>query len=113
MPNPPISCYIRAKNEERLIAEVISAALQVADEVVVIDSGSTDKTIPLSEAAGARVVPSRGSAAASRNDWANASKHGGCSISTAMKSSARLAEEIRALSLMAKSHPALSTPSNA
>jgi glycosyltransferase involved in cell wall biosynthesis len=56
--NPPISCYIRAKNEERLIAEVITAARQVADEVVVIDSGSTDKTIPLSEAAGARVVPS-------------------------------------------------------
>ena len=58
MPNLPISCYIRAKNEERLIAEVITAALQVADEVVVIDSGSTDKTIPLSEGAGARVVPS-------------------------------------------------------
>jgi glycosyltransferase involved in cell wall biosynthesis len=58
MPNPPISCYIRAKNEERLIAEVIRAALQVADEVVVIDSGSTDRTIELSEAAGARVVRS-------------------------------------------------------
>ncbi len=37
--NPPISCYIRAKNEERLIAEVITAARQIADEVVVIDSG--------------------------------------------------------------------------
>lgn len=52
----PVSCYIRAKNEERMIAEVIRAALQVADEVVVVDSGSTDKTIELSEAAGARVV---------------------------------------------------------
>lgn len=54
----PISCYIRAKNEERLIAEVIQAAYQFVDEVVVIDSGSTDRTIELSEAAGARVVPS-------------------------------------------------------
>jgi len=54
----PISCYIRAKNEERLIAEVIQAAFQIVDEVVVIDSGSTDRTIELSEAAGARVVPS-------------------------------------------------------
>jgi len=56
MTNPPISCYIRAKNEERMIADVIRAALQVADEVVVVDSGSTDRTIELSEAAGARVV---------------------------------------------------------
>lgn len=52
----PISCYIRAKNEERMIADVIRAALQVVDEVVVVDSGSTDRTIELSEAAGARVV---------------------------------------------------------
>lgn len=52
----PISCYIRAKNEERLIAKVIKAALQVADEVVVVDSGSTDRTIELSQAASARVV---------------------------------------------------------
>jgi glycosyltransferase involved in cell wall biosynthesis len=58
MTTPKISCYIRAKNEERMIADVIRAALQVAEEVVVIDSGSTDKTIALSEAAGARVLPS-------------------------------------------------------
>ncbi len=54
----PISCYIRAKNEERLIAEVVAAALQIAAEVVVVDSGSTDKTIELAEAAGARVLRS-------------------------------------------------------
>jgi glycosyltransferase involved in cell wall biosynthesis len=55
-PAPLISCYIRAKNEERMIADVIKAALQVADEVVVVDSGSTDKTIEICEAAGARVL---------------------------------------------------------
>jgi glycosyltransferase involved in cell wall biosynthesis len=53
---PPISAYIRTKNEERLIGEVIPAALQVADEVVLIDSGSTDRTIEIAEALGARVV---------------------------------------------------------
>lgn len=52
----PISCFIRAKNEQRLIGEVIRAALQVVDDVVVVDSGSTDKTIEISEAAGARVL---------------------------------------------------------
>jgi glycosyltransferase involved in cell wall biosynthesis len=52
----PISCFIRTKNEERTVAKVIEAALKVADEVVLIDSGSTDETISLAEAAGARVV---------------------------------------------------------
>ena len=54
--SPAISCYIRAKNEERLIGRVIEAALQVAAEVVVVDSGSTDRTIAIAEAAGARVI---------------------------------------------------------
>jgi glycosyltransferase involved in cell wall biosynthesis len=53
---PAISCFIRTKNEERTVARVVEAALQVADEVVLVDSGSTDKTVPLAQAAGARVV---------------------------------------------------------
>jgi glycosyltransferase involved in cell wall biosynthesis len=53
---PPISAYIRTKNEERLIGEVIRAAQQVAREVVLVDSGSTDKTISIAEELGARVI---------------------------------------------------------
>ncbi len=56
MPNPPISAYIRAKNENRVIERVIKAAFQAVDEVIVIDSGSTDGTIEISEAAGAKVI---------------------------------------------------------
>lgn len=52
----PVSAYIRTLNEERMIADVVRAALQVASEVIVVDSGSTDKTIELAESAGARVV---------------------------------------------------------
>lgn len=52
----PISCYIRAKNEERMIGEVIRAAQQVVSEVVVVDSGSTDRTIEIAEGLGATVV---------------------------------------------------------
>lgn len=55
---PPISCYIRTKNEERLIGEVIRAAAAAVDEVVLIDCGSTDRTIEIAETAGARVVSS-------------------------------------------------------
>ena len=49
----PVSCYIRTLNEERMIERVVRAAFLVADEVVIVDSGSTDRTKELAEAAGA------------------------------------------------------------
>ena len=52
----PVSCYIRTLNEERLLGKVIAAVREVVDEVVVVDSGSTDATVAIAEAAGARVV---------------------------------------------------------
>lgn len=52
----PISCYIRTLNEANLIGSVIAAAQQVAAEVVLVDSGSSDATIAIAEAAGARVI---------------------------------------------------------
>ena len=57
---PPLSAYIRTKNEARMIGEVVHGALQVASEVVVIDSGSTDGTVQIATDAGARVI---------RHDW--------------------------------------------
>jgi glycosyltransferase involved in cell wall biosynthesis len=57
---PPLSAYIRTRNEARMIADVVKAAQSVADDVVVVDSGSTDDTVALAQAAGARVV---------RRDW--------------------------------------------
>jgi glycosyltransferase involved in cell wall biosynthesis len=56
MPAPPISAYIRTKNEERMIGDVIRAAQQVAAEVLVIDSGSTDRTLEIARALGAKIV---------------------------------------------------------
>ncbi|MCY4231230.1 MAG: glycosyltransferase family 2 protein [Alphaproteobacteria bacterium] len=53
---PSLSCYIRTQNEETRIGAAVIAALAVAREVVVIDSGSTDGTVAVAEAAGARVV---------------------------------------------------------
>lgn len=53
---PPVSCYIRTLNEEARIGATVRAALAVAREVVVVDSGSSDRTVAMAEAEGARVI---------------------------------------------------------
>ena len=52
----PISCFIIARNEADRIARTIASVSDWVDEVLVIDSGSTDATVAIAEAAGARVV---------------------------------------------------------
>lgn len=52
----PISVFIIAKNEADRIPIVIRAVRDWVDEVIVIDSGSTDDTVTTSESLGARVV---------------------------------------------------------
>jgi len=47
---------IPAFNEERFIASVVFQTRPFADEVVVVDDGSTDRTAELAEAAGATVL---------------------------------------------------------
>ena len=54
-PKPTLTVVIVAKNEARNIAECVASA-SFADEVVVLDSGSTDCTAALATAAGAKVV---------------------------------------------------------
>lgn len=52
-----ISATIIAYNEERNIARAIES-LRCCDEVVVVDSGSSDRTVDIAEKLGARVVES-------------------------------------------------------
>lgn len=52
----PLSAYIRTLNEARMIGDAVRAALAVADEVIVVDSGSSDATREIAAAAGARVI---------------------------------------------------------
>lgn len=51
----PITVCIPALNEEELIEKAISSVLPVAKEVIVLDTGSADRTIELSKMAGAAV----------------------------------------------------------
>jgi glycosyltransferase involved in cell wall biosynthesis len=54
-PMPPVSVYIIAYNEAEKVRATINS-VQWADEVVVIDSWSTDDTARIAESLGARVV---------------------------------------------------------
>jgi len=56
MPMLPISVFIIAKNEADRIGEAIRAVRHLSDDVVVVDSGSTDGTQAVAEGLGARVV---------------------------------------------------------
>ena len=44
-----LSVYIITKNEEQRLENSLKAAAKVADEIVVVDSGSTDKTIEIAK----------------------------------------------------------------
>ena len=51
-----LSAYIVTLNEEERLGRTLQALRQVADEIWVIDSGSTDKTQEIAEANGAKFV---------------------------------------------------------
>ncbi len=52
---PTVSLVIVAQDEERTIGRVIDAARPLVDEIIVVDSGSTDKTIAIARDLGAQV----------------------------------------------------------
>lgn len=59
---PGITAVILTHNEDMHIARAVASARQICSDVVVIDSFSTDRTVELAEAAGARVL---------QNPWVN------------------------------------------
>src|SRR5579862_423089 len=74
---PPITATIITLNEEDRIVECL-ASLACCDEVIVVDSGSTDRTCELATARGARIIERKWegysrqknfAAEQARNDW--------------------------------------------
>ncbi|HTN65018.1 MAG TPA: glycosyltransferase family 2 protein [Burkholderiaceae bacterium] len=52
----PLSVIIITHNEELNIADCLASLAGIASEIVVVDSGSTDRTVALARAAGAKII---------------------------------------------------------
>ena len=65
-----ISATIIACNEERNIARAIES-LRCCDEIIVVDSGSTDRTVEIAEKLGARVIEMPWKGYASQKNYAS------------------------------------------
>ncbi len=52
----PISAFIITLNEEERIADAINSVKSWVDEIIVVDSGSSDNTVAICESLGAKVI---------------------------------------------------------
>jgi len=64
-----ITATIITLNEERKIARAIES-LRCSDEILIVDSGSTDRTVELAEKLGARVIEAGWRGFAGQKNWA-------------------------------------------
>jgi len=53
---PRISLCLIARDEEAMLPDCLASARQAVDEIVLVDTGSTDRTMEIARAAGAKVV---------------------------------------------------------
>ena len=67
---PRLSLCMIAKNEEEFIGDCLASVSKLVDEIIVVDTGSTDRTIEIAESYGAKVLhhPWQGDFAAARNE---------------------------------------------
>jgi len=52
----PLSVYVLTHNSEKYLSQILAAVLGVADDLLVVDSGSQDRTVEIARANGARVL---------------------------------------------------------
>lgn len=101
-----LSLVVVAQNEERTIGKVLEAARPIADEILLIDSGSTDRTMEIAAACGAKVI---------HQDWLGyaAQKNFAMKMATGDWILSLDADEIMTPHLVAEIKEVLSDPSSA
>lgn len=65
-----ITVIILTKNEEKNIEEAVASAKQIADRIIVVDSGSTDQTLEIAQKNGAETYFHEWSTHARQFNWA-------------------------------------------
>lgn len=68
---PALSAVIITLNEEKNIARCIESVMDVADEVLVVDSFSTDRTEEICRSMGARFIPNKWEGYSQQKNFAN------------------------------------------
>ncbi|MFB5677450.1 glycosyltransferase [Paenibacillus terreus] len=56
MEQPSISLCMIVRNEEEYLPKCLSSVRRVVDEIIIVDTGSTDNTVSIAEAFGAKVI---------------------------------------------------------
>lgn len=67
---PDITVIVLAKNEEKNIEACVESAKLIADRIIIVDSGSEDKTVELAEKCGAETVFHEWPGHAAQFNWA-------------------------------------------
>ncbi|RLB04217.1 MAG: glycosyltransferase, partial [Deltaproteobacteria bacterium] len=52
---PRLSVCMIVKNEEKMLPKCLESIREVADEIIIVDTGSTDNTVAIAESFGAKV----------------------------------------------------------
>jgi glycosyltransferase involved in cell wall biosynthesis len=98
-PKIPVSCFVITRNEEDVLDTALRSVAELVGEIVVVDSGSSDRTVAIARSYGARVIErawpgfgpqKRFAERACRNDWV-------LNLDADEALSPELAQEIRAL----------------
>jgi glycosyltransferase involved in cell wall biosynthesis len=69
MEKPSISLCMIVRNEEEYLPKCLSSVMRIVDEIIIVDTGSTDETVAIARSFGAKVIemPWENSFAAARN----------------------------------------------
>ncbi len=65
-----ITLIVPTFNEEKVLGRCIASTKDLADEIIVVDSFSTDNTLAIAKSHGARIIQRKYENSASQKNWA-------------------------------------------